>query len=99
MYTQFEEKGKIFTPHITKNPILVILQTTSHLIKGKIHIKPDERIKDSLRDDDPFLAMTDATIYSPTGHIVYQTHFLAIHQSHIIWLTPESELITDPSQA
>jgi uncharacterized protein YcfJ len=46
MYSNFEEKGKIFTQVVTKKPINVTIQTTNQLIRGKIHIRPEDRVKD-----------------------------------------------------
>jgi hypothetical protein len=93
MHTQFDEKGKLFTPVITKKPIRVIIQTTTHLIHGDIHVKPEDRIKDSLTPDEVFLAITNATIFNSEGSEQYHCKFLTVNQAHIIWLIPDNELV------
>lgn len=93
MYAQFDEKGKIFTPVITKKPIRVIIQTTTHLIHGDIHVRPEDRVKDTLTQIDVFLAITNAVVYSADGLEQYRCRFLTVNQAHIIWLIPEHELI------
>jgi hypothetical protein len=55
MFAQFEEKGKIYTQVVSKIPVDVIVQTTQHTIRGKIHIRPDIRLKDELNIQEPFL--------------------------------------------
>lgn len=93
MYDSFEEKGKIFTDVITKEPVKVILQTTNHLIKGELHIRINQRLKDELDNSNPFLAITNATISDLNGQALYQTNFMAVNRNHIIWLIPEKEII------
>jgi hypothetical protein len=97
MYTQYDDKGKIFTPIVTKKPVVVTIQTVSHLIHGSIHIKPEERIKDMFKSEGPFLAVTNAEVYGSDGKILYKSHFLTLNQEQIIWLVPDEELIVDGS--
>ena len=78
MITQFEEKGKIFTNVITKKPVAVHLQTSQHLIRGNVHIRPDERLKDELNQTEVFLAVTDANVYDLSGKILPTTNCLAL---------------------
>ncbi len=92
--THFDDKGKFFTPIITKTPIPVIIQTANQRIEGKIHIRPEERIKDEMNRPEMFLAVTDATIYQPDGTVVISSHFLTLNRAHIIWILPVDEVIT-----
>lgn len=94
MYPDYDDKGKIFTQVITKKPVDVIIQTTSHQITGKLHIRPEDRIKDELNSNEQFLAVTDATILDDKGNPLHQCSFLSINRSHIIWLIP----IEDPEE-
>ncbi len=98
MYSQFEEKGKIFTNVVTKKPALVRIQTTIHMIQGKVHVRPDERLKDELNQNEMFIAVTDASIFDCQGNLLYKTGFLAVNREQIIWLFQEedtSEPITE----
>jgi hypothetical protein len=92
MYSNFEEKGKIFTQVVTKKPISVTIQTTSQLIRGKIHIRPEDRVKDELNRKDLFIAVTDATVYSPSGEAVFHGGFLSVNTEQIVWLMPDDEV-------
>ena len=92
MYTQFEEKGKIFTNVISKNPIEVIIQTTTHRIRAKLHVRPEGRIKDEMDVPEEFLALTEATIYENNGQQLYASTFLTVNRSAIVWLIPAEEL-------
>ena len=92
MFAQFEEKGKIFTNVITKKPVEVHIQTTTNLIRGKVHIRPDERLKDELNQPEKFLAVTDAEILNTEGKLVSKVSFLAVNRQHIVWLLQENEI-------
>lgn len=91
--TQVDEKGKIFTPVVTKQPLAVTIQTDLHLIRGNVYIKPDERLKDALTADDPYLAVTDARVFNKENEQVYHCNFMTLNQAHIIWLIPDEDLI------
>jgi len=92
MFTQFEEKGKIFTNVVTKKPVSVHLQTSQNLIRGKVHIRPDERLKDELNQPEIFLAVTDASVFDLAGNLLQQCSFLAVNRQHIIWLFQDDEM-------
>jgi hypothetical protein len=63
MFSPYEDKGKIFTEVIQKQPIDVVIQTCDQTIRGTIHIRPQERLKDEIEKMDRFLAVTNANIY------------------------------------
>jgi hypothetical protein len=90
--TPFEEKGKIFTRVVTKKPIEVTIETISHRIKGQIHIRPEDRIKDELNRGETFVALTNATIYNKAGEKLFQCNFISINCAHIVWLVPDEEI-------
>jgi hypothetical protein len=89
MTIEYDEKGKMFTDIITKRPVYATVQTTTHLMRGHIHIRHDERIKDELDLNEQFLAVTDVNVLAPDGHILFQAPFLAVNRAHIIWVLPE----------
>ena len=62
MTYEYDEKGKLFTNVVNKRSMAATLQTTTHLIRGFIHIRQDERVKDELDRDELFLAVTDAVV-------------------------------------
>lgn len=91
MTIEYDEKGKIFTEIISKVPILATMQTTTHLIHGRLHVRRDQRIKDELDANENFLAMTDVSVLGPDGQTLFQAPFMAVRRSHIIWVIPEQE--------
>ena len=93
MFGQFEEKGKIFTNVITKKPVTVHIQTTTNLIHGTFHVRPDERLKDELNQSEMFIAVTDAKVYALDGNLVQECSFLAVNIAHIIWLFQDDEAV------
>lgn len=91
MTFEYDEKGKIFTDVVSKNSIEATVQTTTHLIRGQIHVRRDQRIKDELDLEENFLAMTQASVLGPTGETLFQAPFLAVRRSHIVWVLPEQD--------
>lgn len=92
MVTQFDEKGKIYTNIIQKQPIWVTIQLASNRIHGLIHIPPDGRLKEELDDQPIFLAVTQADVLSVDGkEIILSSRFIAVNKTQIIWLTPDGD--------
>lgn len=89
MTIQYDEKGKIFTDIVSKIAVYATVQTTSHLMRGRIHIRRDQRIKDELDQQETFLALTDVTVLNAEGQTLFQAPFLAVQRAHIVWVIPE----------
>ena len=89
MTTEYDDKGKRFTDIVTKRPVFATLQTSKHLMRGNIHVRHDQRIKDELDLDDKFIAATDVSILGEDGQIIFQAPFLAINRAHIVWVLPD----------
>jgi hypothetical protein len=96
MVTQFDEKGKIFTDIVSKQPVKVLIQLLTSQIRGEIHVKRDARIKDELDSTVKFLAVTNATILSVDGSaILTKCRFLSVNINQIISVIPEEEILQD----
>lgn len=91
MTTEFDEKGKIFTDIVSKVSIYVNLQTTTHMIRGRMHVRRDQRVKDELDRSEKFLALTDVQVLGPDGQALFQSPFLAVKREHIVWVMPEQK--------
>lgn len=72
MLTQYDEKGKIFTEVVTKIPVRATVQTVKHQIRGMVHVRREERIKDELNRSEGFIALTDATVFNEDGTVMYK---------------------------
>lgn len=92
MSDQFAEKGKIFTPIIKKIPYDVIIQTIHQRIEGKIHVRPDVRLRDDMNELEMFIAVTDAVIYNVAGEVIYRCNFMLVNRAQIIWLSPVNDI-------
>jgi len=88
MTVEYDEKGKIFTDVVSKVAIPAVVQTTQHLIRGNVHVRNDERLKDELDRDELFLAMTDASMFGPDGQEVHKSRFVAVRRAQIVWVMP-----------
>ena len=89
MLTQYDEKGKIFTDVVSKVAVYAIIQTITHRMRGRIHVRRDERIKDELDRDEGFLALTEVTVFNDDGSALFDVPFLAVQRDHIVWVIPE----------
>ena len=98
MTIRFDEKGKFFTEVISKEAVAVIIQTMTHRIHGKIHIRPGERLKDEINQAEPFFAVTEASIQDHAGQEIFRTDFLVIYREHIVWMLPVDKLSEGPAQ-
>lgn len=90
MSIDYNEKGKIFTDVISKIPVFATIQTATHRIRGRLHVCPDQRVKDELDRAETFLALTEATVFNADGSVLYETPFLAVQRASIVWVLPES---------
>jgi hypothetical protein len=95
MITQFEEKGKIFTPKITKDQREVIIQTNTQKIRGFFYVRMDLRLLDELNESNHFLALTDVEILDVNEKVIYKSNFLAVNTDQIIWILPTDEMIEE----
>jgi hypothetical protein len=90
MTFEYDEKGKIFTNVVSKVAVPALVQTTQQLIRGEIHIRHGERVKDELDRDELFLAITDASILAPDSQtVLLSAPFLAVRRSQIVWIIPQ----------
>lgn len=91
MTIEFDDKGKYFTDIISKVAIPATIQTVVQRIEGSIHVRLDGRIKDELDRDEPFLAVTGAKIFDQTGNVMYESEFISVRRSQIVWVIPRDE--------
>lgn len=91
MTIEYDDKGKYYTNVIQKVPVPSMVQTTTNLIRGLIHVRHDERLKDELESDEDFLAITEVSVCDASGKVIYSGPFLAIQKKQIVWIMPLSE--------
>lgn len=91
MKIEYDEKGKFYTNMVTKVAVPSIIQTTTHLIRGLIHVAQGERFKDELEGSERYIAVTNANIHDAEGKIIYAIPFLAVQKEQIVWVTPVGE--------
>lgn len=91
MTIEYDEKGKFYTDVVKKLPISAVIQTTTHLVRGLIHVRHGERLKNELERDEEFLAVTHATIYGADDQVLFTSPFLALQRAQIVWLMPVDE--------
>lgn len=89
MTIEYDEKGKIFTDIVSKIAVYATVQTTMHMMRGRIHVRRDQRVIDELDVNENFIAITDVTVLGADGQTLFQAPFLAVRRSHIVWVIPE----------
>jgi hypothetical protein len=93
MTIEYDEKGKFYTDIISKVAVPVTMQTTHQLIKGFVHVRHGERIKDELDRDELFLAVTNATVLDANSKVLYEAPFIAVRRAQIVWIMPDDEAV------
>ena len=91
MGIEFDDKGKFYTEIISKVTVPAMIQTTLHRIQGLVHIRPNERFKDELDNDEPFLPVTAAQIFNEAGEVLFEADFISVRRSQIVWVIPSEE--------
>jgi hypothetical protein len=91
MTIEYDEKGKFYTNVVSKVAVPSILQTTTHLIKGLVHVRQGERLKDELESAEHYIAVTNASVYDADGKVIFSGPFLAVHNGQIVWVMPVDE--------
>jgi hypothetical protein len=89
MTIEYDEKGKIFTDIVSKIAVYATIQTTMHMMRGRIHVRRDQRVIDELDVNENFIAITEVTVLGADGQTLFQAPFLAVRRSHIVWVIPE----------
>jgi hypothetical protein len=88
---EYDEKGKFYTDVISKIAVPVNLQTVNQFIRGFVHVRQGERLKDELDRNELFLAVTNASIFGADGKIEFEAKFIAVRREQIIWIMPVEE--------
>ena len=91
MSLEYDDKGKYFTEIVSKVSVPVLVQTTTHLVRGLVHIRPEERLKNELDRDELFLAITDAAVLDTERRELFRSEFLAVRRNQIVWAMPDEE--------
>lgn len=92
MAQEIDDKGKIFTEVIHKQPVQVIIQTRNNRIRGTMHKRSDHRMIDKLNNADTFIPLTNVIVMDVDGkNELLKNDFLALNLSEIIWLVETGE--------
>lgn len=97
MDLRIDDRGKYFTPRISKDSIAVAIRTTEHIIIGHMYVQPDQRLKDEMNlNSERFLAITDASVYNSQGDmLLFETGFLIIASAQVIFIAPVDSIKQD----
>jgi hypothetical protein len=99
MTIEYDEKGKYYTDIVKKIPVPVVLQTITHLVRGLVHVREGERLKNELERAEVFLAVTDASIYGADDKLLFTVPFMAVQRAQIVWIMPvDKEVQKDLSE-
>jgi len=88
MTIEYDDKGKFYTDIVKKLPVSVVIQTVTHLVRGLVHVRDGERLKNELERDEMFLAVTNAVVYNADDKPLFTVPFIALQRAQIIWIMP-----------
>ena len=86
---------KRFSHRVAKDPIPATIQTLTHRIQGLVYVRRGLRLLDSLRDEEEFIAVTNATIFDARQREIARGTFMAVNKQHIVWILPHDEEAPD----
>lgn len=87
MSTHFDTDGKTFSHVVHTQGSAVVVQTESNIIRGTLHLRENERVRDALNTSEQFLAVTNAQVFDAKGEtVLYETSFLALNRHSIDWV-------------
>ena len=87
---RIDPKGKVFTSHVTKRCIAVIIHVENSIIHGNVYLMADNRLKDELNSCEQFIAVTDAQVYQPGSESpLYESSAIIINKEKIDWIFPK----------
>lgn len=96
MDMRIDDKGKFFTPRITKDAVTAFIRTAGKIIVGSVYVRPGNRLTDELNSDsEAFLPVTDARVYNAADEsFLFQTAFLLAAYREIL-LIGELDALAD----
>jgi len=87
MSTRFDTDGKTFSHVVHTQGLAIVVQTKNNIIRGTLHLRDNERVKDALNTSEEFVALTNAQVFDPKGEtVLYETSFLALNRQSIAWV-------------
>ena len=84
MTIEYDEKGKFYTDIVTKVAVPTMIQTTNHLIRGLVHVRQGERLKDEMEGQEHFTAVTNAIVYDGNEKVLFSGPFLAVSAQVVV---------------
>ena len=57
-------------------------------MRGLVHVREGERLKNELERNEMFLAVTNAVVYNADDKVLFTVPFMAIQRAQIIWIMP-----------
>jgi len=91
MTIEYDDKGKYYTDIVKKQPVPVVVQTVTHLLRGQVHVREGERLKNELERNETFLAMTNASVYGADDKVLFTVPFMAVQRAQVVWIMPVAE--------
>lgn len=91
MTIEYDEKGKFYTDIVKKLPVPVVIQTVTHLVRGLVHVREGERLKNELERAEIFLAVTKAAVYGADDKVLFTVPFMAVQRAQMVWIMPVDE--------
>jgi len=75
MTIEYDDKGKYYTDIVKKLPVPVVMRTITHLVRGMVHVREGERLKNELERAETFLAVTNAVVYGADDKVLFSAPF------------------------
>lgn len=96
---RIDEKGKVFTPRMSKRTLPVTACIKNHIVQGTLHLKPDNRLKDEMNEAERFIALTNVQVMDAQGiNVLYETGALIVNKDDVAWIFQRDSNSTNSSE-
>ena len=92
-----DDKGKVFTTHVSKQAVSVVARAGDQLIYGRLYLMPERHVRDELNEGDPFLALAEAVVLEAHSRVeLYRAPLIislrdpdGLNMSRVDWVAPD----------
>lgn len=89
---RIDEKGKVFTSHVSKRSVRIVAGTLTNIFHGLVHLMMENRLKDEMNNGERFIAITSVQVYSlDEKKELYTAPLIVLNKEQVVWMMPQGD--------